>query len=345
MNMKHTSAPKTELATIPRHADDVPAIPVTAAEVLKTFLARRTPRTLEAYDWDLKDFGKFLEAGSAHQALGRLFKMDPGRANQTAADYVAHLVGRGLSPATIARRIAALRSIVKAAKISRVVAWGLVVECPKVEKNPEDTAGPGEEGWRDMLDCARLAAESGRAKPVRDLAIIRLLHDLGLRRGELVGLDLADVKLTPRRASVAVLGKGRTKKQRLTLPELTRAAVSRWLDVRPGGREPKAPLFVRLDRAASGPDRLTAMAVFRVVRNLGEAAGLDRPTAPHGLRHEAITRALKQTNGNIRTVQRFSRHKDARTVLIYDDNRQDLGGEVAELVAADYKLDPKQTRE
>jgi integrase/recombinase XerC len=339
--MKHKSAPKNELATIPRHAADVPAIPTTAAEVLKTFLALRSPRTLEAYDWDLKDFGKFLKAGSAHQALGRLFKMDPGHANMTAAAYVAHLEKRGLAPATIARRIAALRSIVKAARIYGVVAWGLVVECPRVDPD-RDTAGPGKEGWRDMLDCARLAAESGKAKPIRDLAIIRLLHDLGLRRGELVALDLADVKLTPGRASVAVVGKGKKKKQRLTLPELTRAAVAEWLDVRPGGRA-RGPLFVGLGPGASGLDRLTPMTVFRVVRDLGKK--VDVETRPHGLRHEAITRALDRTNGDIRKVQRFSRHKDARTVLIYDDNRQDLGGEVAELVAEDYNLDPRPTRE
>jgi integrase/recombinase XerC len=85
------------------------------------------------------------------------------------------------------------------------------------------------------------------------------------------------------------------------------------------------------------------MTVFRVVRDLGKK--VDVETRPHGLRHEAITRALDRTNGDIRKVQRFSRHKDARTVLIYDDNRRDLGGEVAELVAEDYNLDPRPMRE
>jgi hypothetical protein len=54
---------------------------------------------------------------------------------------------------------------------------------------------------------------------------------------------------------------------------------------------------------------------------------------PHGFRHHAITRALDLTSGDLRRVQRFSRHRDPRTVLRYDDNRRDLGGEVASLVA------------
>jgi integrase/recombinase XerC len=53
------------------------------------------------------------------------------------------------------------------------------------------------------------------------------------------------------------------------------------------------------------------------------------------LRHEAITRALDRTHGDIRTVQRFSRHADPKTLLRYDDRRRDLAGDVARLVAED----------
>ena len=54
---------------------------------------------------------------------------------------------------------------------------------------------------------------------------------------------------------------------------------------------------------------------------------------PHGLRHAAITEALDLTKGNVRAVQRFSRHRDLRTLTIYDDNRQDLAGEIARQLA------------
>jgi integrase/recombinase XerC len=307
-----------------------PPAPVPAlgdVDVLAAFLAGRNPRTLLAYDRDLRDFGRFLGQAEARSGVELLLSLPHGQANAAALAYRAHLVDRGLRAATIARRLAALRSVVKLARTVGRVSWTLDVDSPKAEPY-RDTAGPGDAGWRAMLAAAKRAAASGRPKPVRDLAIIRLLHDLRLRRGELVALDLADVALEP--ASVAVVGKGRTQSERLTLPDPTRDALAEWIGRR--GEEP-GPLFVRLDRAASGPDRLTDTAVFLIVRDLGRKAGLARPTRPHALRHEAITRALDKTNGDVRTVQQFSRHADPRTLLLYDDRRRDLAGDVARLVA------------
>jgi integrase/recombinase XerC len=64
---------------------------------------------------------------------------------------------------------------------------------------------------------------------------------------------------------------------------------------------------------------------------LGGRAGLR--TWPHVLRHTAVTQALQLTNGDFRKVARFSRHADIRTIQHYDDNREDLGGQVAQMVA------------
>jgi len=53
----------------------------------------------------------------------------------------------------------------------------------------------------------------------------------------------------------------------------------------------------------------------------------------HGLRHAAITEALEPTNGNVRAVARFSRHRSISVVMKYDDARDDMAGKVAKLVA------------
>ena len=90
------------------------------------------------------------------------------------------------------------------------------------------------------------------------------------------------------------------------------------------------PLFANLDRGHHG-ERLTGAGLYRMVRELGEVAGIR--VRPHGLRHAAITEALERTKGDLRAVQRFSRHRDLRLLLVYDDNRQDLGGAVARFVA------------
>jgi integrase/recombinase XerC len=319
----------TELVPVPV-TDTLPCFG--AADVLSAFLSGRNPRTLRAYDRDLKDFARFLGAPDSRAAVAGLLNLSHGKANATALGYKASLVDRGLKAATIARRLAALRSVVKMARTVGHVVWTLDVESPKAEPY-RDTAGPGDAGWRAMLARAKADAEMGSPKAVRDLAIIRLLHDLALRRGELVALDLADADLDG--GSVAVVGKGRTEAVRLTLPDPTRHALADWSAIR--GPDP-GPLFIRLDRAAAragGAGRLTDTAVFLIVRDLGRKVGLARPTRPHGLRHEAITRALDATNGDVRTVQRFSRHADTRTVLLYDDHRRDLAGDVAKLVAGE----------
>lgn len=98
----------------------------------------------------------------------------------------------------------------------------------------------------------------------------------------------------------------------------------------PDGGEDPGPLFPSLDRAKRG-GRLSSTSVYRMVRALGAAVGL--AVRPHGLRHTAITAALDLT-GDLRAVQRFSRHRDVRVLTRYDDNRADLGGDVARRVAA-----------
>jgi integrase/recombinase XerC len=80
--------------------------------------------------------------------------------------------------------------------------------------------------------------------------------------------------------------------------------------------------------------RLTGTSLHRVVAEIGRRACLPAPLRPHGLRHAAITEALDLARGNVRAVQRFSRHADPRTLLRYDDAREDVAGEIAKQVAS-----------
>ena len=292
-----------------------------ASRLVEAFLAGRSPRTMAAYRQDLEDFQAFVGAASPAAAAEVLLGAGHGPANETALAYRASLVERGLAAATVNRRLAAVRSLVKLARTLGYVPWSLEVPGMKAEAY-RDTRGPGAAGVRLLLDeLARRVDEKAR----RDLAMVRCLYDLGLRRGEVVSLDLAHLDL--KASTVAVLGKGRTARELVTLPAPTAAALRDWLEVR--GEEP-GPLFVNFDRAGKGR-RLTGTSLYRIVRDLGLAAGVK--ARPHGLRHAAITAALDLTKGNVRAVQRFSRHRDLRVLNRYDDNRQDLGGEVAALVA------------
>jgi integrase/recombinase XerC len=242
------------------------------------------------------------------------------------------MVQRGLSPATIGRRLSALRSMVKVARQIGRITWTLEVEQPKSVPY-RDTRGPGLDGWRRIVAAVRSRALEGSWAAKRDLAIIRLLHDLGLRRGEVSGLDVEDVSWEPAPGAVWIVGKGQSEKIKVTLNLAARAALAEWLLLR--GDEP-GPLFSRLDRAREGGcTRLTGASIWRLVRRWGRVCKVTHGARPHGLRHQGITRALDLSGGDVRKVQRFSRHAKLETLLRYDDARRDDAGDIARQLGED----------
>ena len=291
-----------------------------SVDLAGAFLAGRSPRTLLAYKADMEDFKTFIHASSLQAAAAFLTSQGSGTANGLALAYRVSLQERGLAPATINRRLASLRSLVKLARVLGLVTWELEVEGIKSAAY-RDTRGPGVDGFRKMLE---LLEGEPDAKSIRDLTILRLLFGMALRRGEVVSLDFTHLDLEAGRLSI--MGKGRTQRESLSIPPKVLTSLRAWVEAR-GSHQ--GPLFTALDRGHHG-HRLDGSAVYRIVAELGEAVGID--TRPHGLRHAGITAALDKTNGNTRMVQRFSRHKSLETLSRYDDNRMDLGGEVARLV-------------
>ncbi|NQU22784.1 MAG: tyrosine-type recombinase/integrase [Candidatus Nealsonbacteria bacterium] len=290
-------------------------------ELVATFLAGCKASTLATYRQSLGDFARFVNAARAEDAARILLGRAHGDANHLALLYRADLVQRDLAASTVNGRLAAVRSLVKLGRTLGLVSWTLDVANVKARAY-RDTRGPGRDGVRAVMESA---GSRGDAKGVRDLAILKLLHDLGLRRAEVVGLDVEHVDLDAR--LILVQGKGQNDRESCTLPEPTAAALKAWLDAR--GVDP-GPLFVNFDRAGKG-SRLSGRSVHRIVKRLGQQAGVH--ARPHGIRHAAITEALDRTGGDVRAVQKFSRHADVRTLQHYDDARQDLAGKVARLVA------------
>jgi integrase/recombinase XerC len=295
-----------------------------ARRLVDAFLKGRNENTLRAYRKDLEDFARFTRTPGVEEATEKLLKLPPGRANELALAYRTDLVERKLQPSTVNRRLASLRAFVKLARMLGMVTWSIEVE--NLSSDPyRDTRGPGTSIIRQML--VKLA-EREDAKGIRDYAIVRLLHDLALRRGEVVSLDVEHVALQRNGVdALSILGKGKKARQWVTMTTPLRAALVAWLDVR--GDEP-GPLFTALDTQFFG-HRLTGSAVYAIIRGLGLDLGVK--TRPHGLRHTAITSALDKTGGNTREVQKFSRHADQRTLGLYDDARRDMAGEIAEMVS------------
>ncbi len=297
------------------------AVTATADDLLAAFLGRRSAATRRAYDADLRDFAAFLGLGTPAEGLRRLLELGQAQGNGKVLAYVQTLRDRALSPATVNRRLAALRSALKLARTLGMAGWRLEVEGEHA-RSYRNTKGPGTGGMRGLLAAARTEAPALLA---RDVAILRLLFDVALRRGEVVALDLEHLDLADGR--VWILGKGRADREAVSLPAPTCAALEAWLEVR--GTEP-GPLFMRMDRAGAG-ERMTGEAVRLLVARLSGKAGLGL-VRPHGLRHAAITAAL-DAGETLRAVQRFARHADPRTTIKYDDNHKDLAGKVALVVA------------
>lgn len=285
------------------------------AVLVQAFLSNRNPNTLRNYEKAIEDFKVFLGADTKEEAVAQIFGMPQGEANALALAYKAELVEQGLASNTVNLRLAAIRSMGKLARILGLVPWTLEVENLKVQSY-RDTAGPGKEA---ILKVLQDLAQKTDPMSVRDKAIIRLLYSCALRRKEVAGLNIDDYE--PQTGKLWILGKARTDQEPISVPPNARLLIEEWMKVRKPG---PGPLFKNFDPSGKGGERLSDKGVYRIVKKYGLGH-------THGLRHSAITEALDK-GLDMRSVQRFSRHKNFNTVLIYDDNRKDLGGEVARLL-------------
>jgi integrase/recombinase XerC len=299
------------------------------AHLVSDFFAGLGTNTLRTYRQGLADFASFVGAADTEQAAGVLLGGGQGEANHLALAYRANLVSRDLSANTVNGRLAALRSLTKLARMIGLIGWAIDVRGVKARAY-RDTRGPGVDGYKRLL--AHLE-ERDDAKAKRDRAIVRLLFERALRREEVASLDLEHVDILA--GTISVLGKGHTDRETLTLAAPTCRALADWIAAR--GPEP-GPLFRNFDRARKGDGRLTGAGIWAIVVALGEATG--QRVRPHGLRHAAVTEALNATNGDIRRVREFSRHATVDTVLVYDDNRRDFGGDVSRLIAVQRSVRP-----
>jgi integrase/recombinase XerC len=313
------------------------ALPTTRFEqdVVDLFMRGRNANTMAAYKFDLTDFARSVGAAGPGAAVEQLLTAGHGEANRMAFTYRAELVERGLAANTVNRRLAALRSMVRLARKLGRITWSLDVDGAKA-KAYRDTRGPGNEERHKLLAAVKRRADATDCGK-RDLALVMLLDNPCLRRAECIALDLADVRLEE--CKVRVVGKGSTEGEWFSIPTQTRDALRIWIAAR--GADP-GPIFIRLDPGASGGlDRLTLGSVNRVMDRLSAKAGLARKVSPHGLRHGGITRALNVSGGDVRAVQRLSRHAKIETLMRYDDNRRDDPGALSQKLAdADASASP-----
>lgn len=305
----------------------IPAHPVSGGVLdpenrIKSILERLfqdlKPNTLRAYQhsWDV--LADYLKLPSRVDAAAYVIRLSAGEANALAMRWLADLKREGKKAATVAARLAALKGITKRLRIVGLVSWTIEAKGPKVTPY-KDTTGPGNEAIVKVVEQLR-----GRTdlKAIRDIALLHALYTTGLRRGELANVELEHLELEKDR--IWITGKGRDDQESVPIPEKAKEAIRAWLSMRPGTSN---RLFVSLDPNSLGKP-LSGNGIWKITTSYG----LGRP---HGIRHSGITRVLDKSNGNIRMAQEYSRHKDPRTLMRYDDNRKNLAGEASKLLDQD----------
>jgi len=286
-------------------------------DVLQQLLAdKRSPNTRRAYEKDVTQFFRFMTGKEVTPDLVLEFlHLERTAAVSVVLKYKAQLIQQGLKEATINRRLAAIKSLVAMGRKVGVCSFSLEdVKGEKVERY-RDTSGISSDAFKRVLaQCDRSTLQG-----TRDYALLRLLWGNALRRNEVSVLNIND--FDPDARTLRILGKGRgTQSEVIDLGEGTVEAIASWLEVSRGVRPDDAPLFTSLDFHNSG-HRLTGDGLRKIVVKLCEKAGIKKVMSPHRIRHSAITAALDATDGNVRKVQKLSRHRQLDTLMIYDDNR------------------------
>ena len=162
---------------------------------------KASPHTVRAYERELHDFADFVLA-----KLGAKFAVDRIE-HQHIRAYLGELYGRGLSKASVARALAAIRSWFKWLARQGMVEQSpaALVATPKLPKHL-----PRVPTIEEMNRVVESAADEAAAWPERDRVIFELLYGCGIRNAELVGIDLGDIHW----ANEAILVRGKGRKER-----------------------------------------------------------------------------------------------------------------------------------
>lgn len=323
---------KTELKRVQKDSILSPIDEQIQSDVLTALLAdKRSFGTKKSYEKSLIYFFDFAyEDEPSEEIVSQFLQLSKFDAVRIVLKYKSDLIARGLAESTVNCRLSALRSLVSFAVKLGKCKWTLDDVQSEPIKTYRDTSGVGPGQIAKMFDVCDRETIKGK----RDYAILRLLWTNALRRNEVVSLNIGDFNYQKR--SLQILGKGHgSQKTIITLDIETANSIQDLLscvDTRdPRKSYPSHALFRSLDNNHYG-HRLTGTFVYQLVVDTSKRSGISKRMSPHKVRHSAITAALDATNGDVRKVQKLSRHKKLDTLMIYDDNRTNMQGQVSDLL-------------
>lgn len=268
-----------------------------------------SPRTVQAYTEDLREFGAFLDRyyGDPEWSWRGLDRL---AIRSFMGDCVER---RGLARRSVARKLSAVRSLYRFLHVEGMVDANpaRTVRSPKRERTLPGflTREQIEAVFRD----AEMRAEGGGFRPVRNLAIVELFYGTGMRLSELQGLGIADVDLVSER--VRVLGKGR-KERIVPLGRSAIRALRAYYEV----RAPVLENATRPERRAvfvgQTGRRLSARQVQNIVGEFLSGIADEAGISTHSLRHTFATHLL-DAGADLLAVKELLGHASLSTTQIY----------------------------
>lgn len=223
--------------------------------------------------------------------------------------FLSHLYVRGLSKASVARTLAAVRSLYRWLGREGVVQQNpaALVSTPKLPKKLPRV--PTIEEINSVLD-GKMPESASFAE--RDLLMLELLYGCGIRNSELIGIGLDDINFS----NLAILIRGKGKKQRIVpFGDSAKAALHAYLPARQKVlSETRKHTAALLINQRGGP--LTTRSVGRIVKKIAVAKGLSADVHPHTLRHAFGTHMLEE-GADLRAIQELLGHERLSTTQRY----------------------------
>ncbi len=294
------------------------------ADFLRSLVERNSSKnTILAYTKDLRTFVEYLAGTAATRsaAVPAAVTADVPSASPHDTDwsnidhvrirgYLSHLYERGLGKTSVARHLAALRSLYKWLAREGVVEQNpaALVATPKLPKKLPRVPTIEEMNsvfTGDMPDAA--------AFPERDRMIFELLYGCGIRNSELIGINLDDIRLT----NEIILIRGKGKKQRyVPFGDAVKSALAAYRPVREKLLADKKKKSTRALLVNLRGGRLTTRSVGRIVKQIAVARGLSPDVHPHTLRH-AFGAHLLEEGADLRAIQEMLGHERLSTTQRY----------------------------
>jgi integrase/recombinase XerC len=254
--------------------------------------------TIKAYTGDLENLAVYIGARKWRDIDHIIIR-----------GFLSHLYEQGLSKTSVARALAAVRSLYKWLALEGVVEQNpaALVSTPKLPKKLPRV--PTMEEMNSVLDgqMPEIAAF-----PERDRLMLELLYGCGIRNSELVGINLDDI----RASADAVLIRGKGKKERyVPFGDAVKSALATYLPSRRlvlAETHKNTPALLINQRGG----RLTTRSVGRIIKKIAVAKGLSPDVHPHTLRHAFGTHMLEE-GADLRAIQEMLGHERLSTTQRY----------------------------